>query len=99
MAPLHATMLRTLFLFFVTFAVFAVVNVVTGQDLLNMFSVLCRPSGSEPRGLHILGRSRGVFVDTAIEKNQSDKELAVQEELRNKRLRHSTTILKSKSLG
>mmetsp|Transcript_54406 Transcript_54406/g.121747 ORF Transcript_54406/g.121747 Transcript_54406/m.121747 type:complete len:569 (-) Transcript_54406:306-2012(-) len=49
---------QTLFLFFVTFAVFAVVNVVTG-----------------------------VFVDTAIEKNQSDKELAVQEELRNKRLR------------
>ncbi|CAE7597918.1 CACNA1S [Symbiodinium natans] len=48
----------SLFLFFVTFAVFAVVNVVTG-----------------------------VFVDTAIEKNQSDKELAVQEELRNKRLR------------
>jgi len=49
---------QSLFLFFVTFAVFAVVNVVTG-----------------------------VFVDTAIEKNQSDKELAVQEEMRNKRLR------------
>ncbi|CAJ1457432.1 unnamed protein product [Effrenium voratum] len=49
---------QMLFLFFVTFAVFAVVNVVTG-----------------------------VFVDTAIEKNQSDKELAIQEELRNKKLR------------
>lgn len=49
---------QCLFLFFVTFALFAVLNVVTG-----------------------------VFVDTAIEKNQSDKELAVQEELRNKRLR------------
>jgi len=49
---------QLLFLFFVTFALFAVLNVVTG-----------------------------VFVDTAIEKNQSDKELAVQEELRNKRLR------------
>eukprot|EP00913_Durusdinium_trenchii_P002941 g2728.t1 len=48
----------TLFLFFVTFAVFAVVNVVTG-----------------------------VFVDTAIEKNQTDKELAIQEELRSKKLR------------
>lgn len=49
---------QTLFLFFVTFAVFAVVNVVTG-----------------------------VFVDTAIEKNQTDKELAIQEELRSKKLR------------
>ena len=29
----------------------------------------------------------GVFVDTAIEKNQTDKELAIQEELRSKKLR------------
>ena len=49
---------QTLFLFFVTFAIFAVVNVITG-----------------------------VFVDTAIEKNQTDKELAIQEELRSKKLR------------
>ena len=28
----HPLILRTLFLFFVTFAVFAVVNVVTGED-------------------------------------------------------------------
>ena len=75
---------RILYLFFVTFAVFAVVNVVTGQSgmLLERFATFFLIA------LVPTICSQGVFVDTAIEKNQSDKELAVQEELRNKRLRH-----------